>query len=374
MTKSISFFGRSAAALALVGLCTGPLAAPAFAADEEELGLLAFLGLTASTGTTEVKGDAGKLEASLLMAPTLTKAAKEVLSELGKEPAVPTIQPIIPVFGNSTLDMRALAIARMRVDSIEQIDKSITACPIVKAVADPSKGVDVAGAAEAGGGNKSLDTSAQGILSAVTSLLKTDTTYSAIALTPNNEMFLNALAQAGGDRILIPSERIFVSKRKLEGRLITAMASLSNKAATCTKAKESKDQATKTAAETKLAEILKAVALANSLTALGEKGAPSLIEQASLLEFEETEKPLILRVEIATVGGTMVQRKNVLTTLGLDGGIGIRGGVALGWRLIDPETGKMKKGGTIICSSPVANFGNVYEKAKGGAQCTSIVK
>lgn len=336
--------------------------------DAERLGLLAYLGLEAADGTTEVKADAGKLEAALLMAPTLEAAAAKLFEKLT------STGKIIPLVGSMKLDLRALAITEMRLTTIASIETVATDCSELKETPGGLKITSTDG--DDGAKTRKLDDSTQGILSSAVALLKSDTTYSAIALTANEQMVLNALVAKGGGRIFQPEDRIFLKGNPYDIRLVTLVSKLEGKKSKCTVKAESKDKKVAAAAKEQLADIDRAMTLANSLIALGEKAAPSLIEQAGVLQMTATEQPelRILRVDISAIGGTMVQRKNVFTTLGLDGGISIRGGVAMSWRLVNPADGYAVSGGTIICASPVSGFQNVYKRAQqnSAASCWAV--
>lgn len=361
---------RAAAMLASVALVSTSFAPGAAMAedDAERLGLLAYLGLEAADGTTEVKADAGKLEAALLMAPTLEAAAAKLFEK------VPSTGKIIPLIGSMKLDLRALAITEMRLTTIASIESVATNCS--ELIETPAGMKLTATDDDDGTKAKKLDGSTQGVLSSAVALLKTDTTYSAIALTANEQMVLNALVAHSKGQIFQPEDRIFLKGNPYDIRLVSLVSKLEDKKSKCAVKAESKDKKVVAAAKEQLADIDRAMTLANSLIALGEKGAPSLIEQAGVLQMTATEQAdlRILRVDISAIGGTMVQRKNVFTTLGLDGGISIRGGVAMSWRLINPNDGYAVDGGTIICASPVSGFQNVYERAQqnDAARCWAV--
>jgi hypothetical protein len=374
---------RAVAAVASIAMIVSALtpaatmAQDASGTSDEELGLLAYLGLEAAEGKAEIKDEAGNLEAAILMAPTLHHAAKALF----QHNAFYGSFPIIPLVGGATLDMRALAVTKMRLAVIKRINTSVAGnCPKFepKPVSGTAVGKPKAIEGESGGGDDNddggikLDDSTQGLLSNALALLKTDTTYSGIKLTANNEMLLSALADAAGDRIFIPGERIFLTDNPFDTELVQLVAAIEPKLQSCTKYKEAAEKAKDEEAVNTVKAIVEQLQLAKSLaatlTALGEKNAPSLIEQAGVLHHAQTENPMVLRVDIAAIGGTMVQRKSVWTTLGIDGGISIRGGVALGWRLLDPTSGKAVSAGTVYCASPTSAFHNVYDRAKEVAE------
>lgn len=348
MTISRSFFGRSAAALALVGLCAGPLApTAAFAADEEDTALLAYLGLTAAEGKTELGDKAGELEAAFLMDMLLGSLGEAVRGKVNTATAGMTGITVIPLADAEKIDLRALDVVKTRIELIKNqvagVDQSL--CKIKKA--NDNKGGD-------SGNEAGIDTSFGGLAQAVLGAVKTDTKYSGIVVTNGRDAVMDAITSvplANMGRWFIPSERQF-SNRTLAADLASPVQGARNALARC---KDSPVQK---------AQLDAALALADSLTAPGKDGAPSLLEQAIPLENLVPGTTYVLRVAQGKAGGSLANRSNIWTTIGVVNGLTVRGGVTASWRLTKADTGDIVGSGTIRCATPAVAFKDVHRTTK----------
>lgn len=371
MTISKSIFRRSAAALALAGLCAGPLATtPAFAADEEEVGALAFFGLTAATGKTTLGTGAGELEANLLMTSLLDSFGTTVraaidpsirLSETNVDEAqekarllmAPTPPShaagtmsdkirVLPVADDQVLDFRALDIVNTRMTEITTIIGSVSE-------GNCKTPPTAEGATKSDGKEAGIDGSFGGIATAILGAMMEDKTVTGIAVTTPTSMLINAITsdKLTQGKWLIPSERIF-GDRSLAEDLSTQLDLARTKLAKC-----------KANAIYK-ADLERALALGNSLTEPGKDGAPSLIEKAIFLSGITPERTYILRVSVAKAGGSMVNRSSIWTSIGVVDGVSVRGGLAASWRLIKADDGTVLDSATVSCSTKAVKFGQVH--------------
>jgi hypothetical protein len=374
--------GKLPAAAAALSMAMAPLSAERAVAaesdDSETLFPLAFLGLEAAKGTTTTEGSAGKIETELLMTPLVWSAAKKLRQEIGTPvsarpgngtPSETPAQPhaarsevgtpkkeedkseakvIVPILGTSAPNLQAYPIVshRLRRAEVDLDGVGKWVC----AAADKKDGKEVAAADSKEAG---VDTSPQAILSTLAGLLKTDTTVSGIDIKAQDEMLLNALLaeKPNGYGWYVPGEKANFDgdDQSLQNRAMAILASLNAREGL--KCKED---------EGKKARLASARATMTALTAPGEKGAPSLLEQAMLLEDPASNAAYVLRVAMGGSGGTMVKAQNVWTTLGAEA-LSFSSGLTLSYRLVDPRDGTVKSSGMIVCAGQKRGFKKAHD-------------
>jgi len=95
------------------------------------------------------------------------------------------------------------------------------------------------------------------------------------------------------------------------------------------------------------------------LNALGEKGEPSLLDQAGRLSAALQDSLQVLRVDIVRAGGSIVNTDTLWTRLGAPA-IRLTGALVVGYRLINPVTGLSSTAGLIVCHAPKKSIGSLH--------------
>lgn len=300
----------------------------------EKIALLSFLGLTAPDGKTELKDGAGEMEANILAARLLDVAAENIRTKLksGLEPDAAIVLladeeklGVISSYGvRNRLDILLSSLKTMQATVSEQ-------CP---SFSNNMGGDRILGGAEV--------TAADLI-----SLLRSDRTVSGISISPDTQAVLNAIASkntVGSTNVswIIPSEiSVGLATSNLIADTQQTIAGFTPLAAgVCDK----QSKQLKTNAQTYLS-------MANALVAEGEKGSPSPLENAIRFESLIGKNVQVLRIRVTKMGGTLVNKSNIWTTIGFNG-VTVGGGLIATYRLIDPKSGVIHTSGSIVCSHP----------------------
>jgi hypothetical protein len=85
---------------------------------------------------------------------------------------------------------------------------------------------------------------------------------------------------------------------------------------------------------------------------------------------EEGGPVYLLSIKTGTVGGSLITRSNIWTTLGLEKSVFVRGGLTASWRLINGRDGTVKAAGTVRCGSQATSFDAVHTAAAASNNCT----
>jgi hypothetical protein len=318
-------------------------------------GIAAGLGLTAASGKTTVSGGAGAIEASLLSAEAVLAAGAEIRSQTESKADA---HPVFVLGAADTVDLASATWVALRIGELDGELKSIRCTPTKAAPAGTSPlAMPAATPAQGGLAPNLTDLSAA---------LATDKTISAIALTANDRMLVNAVANptmsrgsppapnagpwvalgavgatAPNERYLVPGEIKDVEQKGLlakYGKLLTAANSL----AACSSAPDAK------AAVNDVSDFVKSVSAA-------PQGQAPLMIAAELSQFEG-ENPYVLRVAIEQIGGTAITRANIWYQLGWPGAATVSAGLLASYRLVDPQTGTVKASGLVRCMTKPANI------------------
>ncbi|MCB2089373.1 MAG: hypothetical protein KDD98_11195, partial [Sphingomonadaceae bacterium] len=296
------------------------LAMPAQAGDEEETTLLAGIGLTAAIGKTELKEGAGDIEAQIVNAVLLNKAAKFLETNV-----VRNSNKVILLAGDTTADFRQFALVDTQVKLVEDGTTEL--------VGHCERGTTIPL-----GGKSALTLSRRNLVTAGFDLLKTDREISGVSIDVDTQMLMNMVVAQKTSKFFLPGEAAFAGADSTS--LVERIGLADKKLKSLAKNSCLKKAPIKAAYE-------KLTATITALTAPGKDGAPSAIEKADLLS------PLsgiddVLRVKVVKAGGTLINRNHVLTTIGIDG-VTLSSGLVLTYRLSSRDTGKVAKSGVILC-------------------------
>lgn len=86
----------------------------------------------------------------------------------------------------------------------------------------------------------------------------------------------------------------------------------------------------------------------------GEKGTTPLTD-ALIAEAIVSKSPTVLRVWVDKAGGTLLNRKNILTAFGAPA-VGITGGLVASFLATDPKTGDVISSGTLACTTDLRSL------------------
>lgn len=314
------------------------LSVPANAADDEDVAILAALGLTAATGKTEVKDKGGELESYILSSYLLKSAATAIVKD------VPAGQYAL-LAENDKYDLSKLAMVRTRILWLrEKTDQATAAC---RGIQRPSI-------------TEGVSTGFPSIAQAVTGALKTDTTLSGIEVSIADQMLLNAIAARSPGSFVVPAEATGFDPAG--SALAASLFGIAKDLADLPNKEKCLADADRKASYKALVDTV------DAMLAPGKDGAPSLLESALMVEALSAQNLKVLRVKIIKAGGSVVNRSNIWTTLGANG-LTISGGLIATYRVVDPTNGSISKSGTVVCRTAARSMqqinGSVL-KDKGG--------
>ncbi len=305
---------------------------PVAAADDEDVALLAFLGLEAAKGETTVGDKGGQLESYILSTYMLKSAGAKINSQI-------TGDDIVLLSHDEKFDLTAIGKVNARLDLAER-----TMAAVQKICAGRAQEAEI----------KGLSLSAKNISQSIVGAIKTDTNISGIEVSVDDQMLINAIAGATADptKYTIPSENVwldfsldgdgpFKRARDLQGELDALSGD------NCLK----QDPVKSAFAAVK--------GLLTTITAPGDKQGPSLLESAIKLSDYANSNVKVLRVKAIKAGGTLIKRSNIWTTLGLMRGETISGGLIATYRLIDPKTGLVETAGSIVCRTKARKMAEI---------------
>lgn len=84
------------------------------------------------------------------------------------------------------------------------------------------------------------------------------------------------------------------------------------------------------------------------------------LAQAMRLEVMGADNPRVLRVYVDRAGGSMVNRTNLLTTLGMSDPVRVSGGMFVSYVLTDPAEGRLLAGDVITCRTASTRLSSVH--------------
>ncbi len=89
------------------------------------------------------------------------------------------------------------------------------------------------------------------------------------------------------------------------------------------------------------------------------------VAQAALLEQRLPDKWLALRVHVEKAGGSLINRKNILTFFGFDP-IRVSGGLVASYTILDPADGRVLGGGVLSCRTRVGKLSDIQSGGRSG--------
>lgn len=302
------------------------------------------LNLPAPKGETKLGENAGALEAAMLSAAAANAVADEIAARIKTDGTfilvanAETVNLSLPVSLTAYMDDLAGAATRV----------SANACaPASKAEIGP-KSLELE--------TKSL-TALAPVLGAVIGALKVDTEVQGVSVSLNDRVLVNALAArlaTGGRAVIVPSEATRIARQAspAPGSLAASWAGLKSaqtRLSDCRAAVAGQKQTDATKAS--VANLDRGLAQIDAFTGEVSKvslGAPSLLARAYQMEAMSAGNPLVLRVGLDHVGGSLVKRNTVWTAVGFNS-ISLTGGIVAGYLLSDPSNGKVLASGELIC-------------------------
>lgn len=322
------------------------------------------LGLPKTDGKTTLEGEGGKLEGWMLASSTLGFAAKKISDSASKDAGK---GPIVLLDGDDVLDLRAGQLLRSDVGVL------------VQAHAKVGLEVGCTAIAKDGGEITAASASPAAVIGAVLSLLKTDTTISGFAWETPDGALLNAIAGSNPGIYVLPADLIAGGIDGDSVKAITDLASRHEKARACRvaiAAAASSAVAKKAVAPSLAALDGLSTRTQGFLDAVSERkdGKPSRLDVAMVADALLPALPTtsVLRVHTERAGGSILKRSNLFTMLGAPA-IGVTGGTVISWRLSNPETGRARAGGILVCRTKLTNMNAIHDNRVevGDSSCTS---
>ncbi|MEE4338681.1 hypothetical protein [Erythrobacter sp.] len=324
--------------------------------DAETTALLAYLGLSAASGTTSVNEGAGSSEAYLLTTILLDRAAGEMLGHFtdGRRYLVVAEKDKVDLSVHSRVEARlgrlldaALTFARS--------DENVRACR--DGVSGNAKGLMELGEMnleENGAKAAATELTAADIFGAV----RVSTDISPIAVDLDTSLLVTALTKrAAAARTSEPADlRVWteIANSPQPSALASKLAAVENEIAAL-EAAGCKEVLPKEQFAEFTADLAKIKAAAASFRKPASDGALSPIEAADRVAGalgDRGNEARILRLSVDKAGGTLLNNSSIWTSLGIPGTT-VRAALVVFYRSIVPDTGQIEKAGIIACNFPV---------------------
>ncbi|WP_421738117.1 hypothetical protein [Caulobacter sp.] len=320
------------------------------------------LNLPATKGETKLGETAGVLEAAMLSAAAANAVADAIAARIKTDSTIilvanaETVNLSLPVSLAAYMDDLAGAATRT----------SANAC---------------APATKAEVGTRSLAAIAP-VLGAVIGALKVDTEVQGVSVSLNDRVLVNALAArlaTSSRAVIVPSEATRITRQTspAPGSLAASWAGLKSaqtRLSDCRAAVAGQKQTDATKAS--VANLDRGLAQIDAFTGEVSKvslGAPSLLARAYQMEAMSAGNPLVLRVGLDHVGGSLVKRNTVWTAVGFNS-ITLTGGIVAGYLLSDPSNGKVLASGELICRTAHTTMKAVHSGKIAVAGCDVTTK
>lgn len=312
------------------------------------------LGIPTFEGKTDLGTGGGTMEATLLSAEAMGVAADMIASHSAMKD-----KEVILLTKDEQLDIGLAATVRAEMEAINTLYTRAK-------VDDP---------AQLGGSLNPLSA-----ITAVAGLLRSDVTYSfAEAAAIDDRMLSWTVAQRLGANAMLPSakiggapgthgEALFKSFNQLEQRRSLAADRRDVLAAIKTPSEAEKAE---------LASINAAItrhdAFTARVTAVNDKGLVPLLAAARLADLFAPDT-LVLRLHVDKAGGSLVNRKNIVSFFGGDA-LRVSGAVVVSWILTDPDKGSVLAADVLTCRTSSTTIPKVQRFAAGttGAVCRSVL-
>ena len=317
------------------GLAAAALLAgsPVQAADDEQVGILAALGLTAATGETELADGAGAMEGHILSAPLVGKAAKAIKDAIG---AGDDLHSIVVLAQGETLDLSLPAVLMGSMLKIEA--ETPKACPVKRKPGGNKGGKPLSANVGEQEKSETSSRSTTDIFAAAIGALKVDAKVSSFDAGSPEQALIAAIAK-GQPHYFVPSEIAAIPSDNMNP-LLVKFDDLKTRSKTLEPCKDHKDVKEPLA---KLDGLIAAVSKP------GENAEPSPLQKAARLSGIALSNPQILRIKLDKAGGTIINKNGILYQFGFPGGLTARAGLVANYRLANPRTGQIAAQGIVVC-------------------------
>jgi hypothetical protein len=316
------------------------------------------LGLTNdATGTTDLKEKGGQFEGWLLSASAIGEAAGKIADDVGTGDALAATRPVMLLAGDEAFDLSLPRAMQHRMQAMEARAEGALAeagCPAARR-AGPEFGF--------------LPSGALPLLGTLIGSLRTDTTITGYEGPTEPRLVISALAgQARGRNWIVPSSISGLDPdqpSELEGSW-SRVTALRTRLGECRNGLRSR----KPAPEARLTANLETIATEiSTFETQNVMANPSPLLQAARLEKYAADPDVrLLRVYVGRAGGSLLVRRNLWTALGAPA-VGISGGAAVEWRRINPFTGQLDGGGSLICVTELSNMRRIQAGESRAPRC-----
>jgi hypothetical protein len=311
---------------------------------DEESAILGFLAGAAGSGKTELGENAGTLEAWVI-ATDMAKAAGEKVWKLGEGHVA---GPVLLLGKSDSFNPAAYQMVRGRTQMLRKtLEKAIDG-------ADCARGITTTGAED--------------VIAKLAGLMQQDVKVSDKIIDPSEQFWINAVAGTApaGKTVYLASSLV----PNPEAQVVLAWQKLYDDATKidgeCLKKNEPLKQAVGLVEATQ-----------KSFSTAGE-GKLSPLESASafepLLSPDGPGQLTVLRTSIEKAGGTVIQTKNILTTLGLMPAVTMSGGIIVTYQYqgFDAKQGgplSLKAAGNFACTGPMRTLTSANNRTIRTANC-----
>lgn len=304
---------------------------------------IAALGIPSFDGKTELSGDnAGAMEAEMLSAAALRKAASKIATSLTGI----SDKKLILLTQSDNIDFSRHVVINTQIEFLTRGLRDLNS---------DSRSLSVAGALA--------------LVQAGAGLLRSETTLSGVAATSLDDEALLWLTgqqlKGKAKSVVIPTANVGGAFEAGASRVINnfeALISELNKAKAelerLSKVKKP-DAKTKAKIEEYKALIDRTNTFVNSMTTADDDNLVPLVVAARQADLMEGD-PLILRLHVNKAGGSLVNTKNIATTFGVDP-LKVSGAVLVSYLLTDPKTGGLEGAGLVICRTSLVTLRKVHQ-------------
>jgi hypothetical protein len=319
------------------------------------------LALPTYDGKTTLGTEGGKIESAMLSVDALRGAAYAIAGVL------PTSGNLMLLIDDEVVDLGSASLLHAQMNAIRL---TFHRAGVIDAEVRSS------GVAADGGA------SAVAAMTAVTGLLRSETTVTGLALEKiDSRMLATLIATRLGGRAILPNAaiasqdglwvddtpctssvnteaaRIAAANLCWKGKsLWQALGTLSDLQVKAQRAKENlgtsdDDKAVGARLD---AAMTRFTAFFTKATSADDKGAVPLASAMRVQEFLD-KRPKVLRVRVNQAGGSFINSKNLATTFGLDP-VKVSGGLIASYQLTDPFSGVVEGGGVVICRTTLTSL------------------
>lgn len=320
------------------------------------------LGLPSFEGTTTLNTGAGAIETTMLASRALDAAAQTIRGDIlagdddcsraqsqGASAGSPATRqracPIIVLAGDEAIDFGRIGALEVEMNALDTMFTHL--------------GFGPAASSEAGGGAPAVIAA----ISAAAGLLRSNTTVTPVDLQAlSHRALATAVAGRLGADAILPSAAIGSIPEPQASALLRKLNELFDRRLRVQQARDAivlRDPTKPTQRHKDLtAALARFDTFAARVTTPDSNGAVPIV-QAVRLESILGQGSRILRVHLDRVGGSLINRTNLLTTLGIADPVRVSGGLVASYTLTDPANGSVVKAGMITCRTTTARLRSV---------------